>query len=75
MRWPTLVGAAKRPMLWLGGGARDARAAGDASWSERGFGVVTSTQGRARRAGRRIRRTLGAFNMTPEARRSTTAPI
>jgi acetolactate synthase-1/2/3 large subunit len=36
---------AKRPMLWLGGGARGARAAVE-RLMRMGFGVVTSTQGR-----------------------------
>jgi len=59
------VRSAKRPILWLGGGARNA--AGPATaLVKRGFGVVTSTQGRAvvpeDHAG-----SLGAFNMTPEA--------
>ncbi|MGN6461792.1 MAG: thiamine pyrophosphate-binding protein, partial [Pseudolabrys sp.] len=37
---------AKRPMLWLGGGARGAAAAATAL-ADRGFGIVTSTNGRA----------------------------
>jgi acetolactate synthase-1/2/3 large subunit len=57
--------AAKRPMIWLGGGARGAATQASAL-VKRGFGSVTSTQGRAvvpeDQAG-----TLGAFNMTPEA--------
>jgi acetolactate synthase I/II/III large subunit len=60
-----LVRAAKRPMLWLGGGAR---AAGTEALdlAERGFAVVTSTNGRAV-VPEAHRRTLGAYNMTPEA--------
>jgi acetolactate synthase-1/2/3 large subunit len=57
--------AAKRPLLWLGGGARAASAAATAL-VERGFGAVTSTNGRAvvpeGHPG-----SLGAFNMTPHA--------
>jgi acetolactate synthase-1/2/3 large subunit len=37
--------AAKRPLLWLGGGAREARAAVE-RFVRLGFGVVTSVQGR-----------------------------
>ncbi|MBT8409023.1 MAG: thiamine pyrophosphate-binding protein [Alphaproteobacteria bacterium] len=59
------VKTAKRPMLWLGGGARGAAVEATAL-VERGFGAVSSTQGRAvvpeSHPG-----TLGAFNMTPEA--------
>lgn len=61
-----LVKAAKRPMIWLGGGARGASAQAGAL-VERGFGAVTSTQGRAVVA-EDSPGTLGAFNMTPEAR-------
>lgn len=60
-----LVKAAKRPMLWLGGGAREATVQAT-ELMKRGFGIVTSTNGRATvsedEAG-----SLGAFNMTPEA--------
>jgi len=56
---------AKRPLLWLGGGARNAAHAATAL-VERGFGAVTSTNGRAivpeDHPG-----TLGAFNMTRDA--------
>ena len=52
-------------MLWLGGGARDAGAQALAL-IERGFGAVTSTQGRAV-IPEDHKGTLGAFNMTPEA--------
>jgi acetolactate synthase I/II/III large subunit len=57
--------AAKRPMLWLGGGARAASAAATAL-VERGFGAVTSTNGRAV-VPEGHPRSLGAFNMTPQA--------
>jgi acetolactate synthase I/II/III large subunit len=40
-----LLAGAKRPLLWLGGGARGARAAVE-RLVRLGFGVVTSTQGR-----------------------------
>jgi acetolactate synthase-1/2/3 large subunit len=60
-----LVRAAKRPMLWLGGGARDAAEAATAL-VDRGFGAVTSTNGRAV-VPEGHPRSLGAFNMTPEA--------
>lgn len=59
------VRGAKRPMLWLGGGARDAAAAATAL-VERGFGAVTSTNGRAI-VPEGHARSLGAFNMTREA--------
>jgi acetolactate synthase-1/2/3 large subunit len=60
-----LVRHARRPMLWLGGGARDA---GDAAvdLAERGFAVVSSANGRAV-VPETHRHTLGAFNMTPPA--------
>jgi acetolactate synthase-1/2/3 large subunit len=57
--------AAKRPLLWLGGGARAASAAATAL-VERGFGAVTSTNGRAV-VPEGDPRSLGAFNMTPQA--------
>ncbi len=60
-----LLVQSKRPMLWLGGGARDAGQAAQAL-AARGVGIVTSTNGRAivpeAHGG-----TLGAFNMTPQA--------
>lgn len=59
------VKAAKRPMLWLGGGARGAGAEA-LELVERGFGAVSSTQGRAV-VPETHKGTLGAFNMTPEA--------
>ncbi|MFZ3354755.1 MAG: thiamine pyrophosphate-binding protein [Xanthobacteraceae bacterium] len=60
-----LVQCAKRPMLWLGGGARGAAAAATAL-AERGFGIVTSTNGRAV-VPEDHAHSLGAFNMTKEA--------
>ena len=59
------VRVAKRPLLWLGGGARGAAGAATAL-VERGFGAVTSTNGRAV-VPEDHPRSLGAFNMTPEA--------
>ena len=56
---------AKRPLFWLGGGARGASAAATAL-AERGFGVVTSTNGRAV-VPEGHAHSLGAFNMTKEA--------
>jgi acetolactate synthase-1/2/3 large subunit len=56
---------AKRPMLWLGGGARDAAEAATAL-VDRGFAAVTSTSGRAV-VPESHPRSLGAFNMLPEA--------
>ncbi len=54
---------AKRPLLWLGGGARHA---GDAAKKlmDLGFGVVTSVQGRGIVAEDHPM-TLGAFNVSP----------
>jgi len=60
-----LVRAAKRPMIWLGGGARSASAEAT-QLVERGVCAVTSTQGRAT-VPETHPRSLGAFNMTPEA--------
>ncbi|MBN8291152.1 thiamine pyrophosphate-binding protein [Rhodobacter sp. NTK016B] len=60
-----LVKQAKRPMIWLGGGARGAQAEAT-ELVTRGFGAVTSTQGRAV-VPEENPATLGAFNMTPEA--------
>jgi acetolactate synthase I/II/III large subunit len=57
--------AAKRPMVWLGGGARATSTAATAL-VERGFGAVTSTNGRAI-VPEDHPRSLGAFNMTPQA--------
>jgi acetolactate synthase-1/2/3 large subunit len=60
-----LVRKARRPLLWLGGGARGASSAATAL-VERGFAAVTSTNGRAV-VPERHPRSLGAFNMTPSA--------
>jgi acetolactate synthase-1/2/3 large subunit len=60
-----MVRNAKRPMLWLGGGAREAIVPAR-DLVERGFVVVTSTNGRAV-VPEAHRHTLGAYNMTPEA--------
>ncbi len=60
-----LVKAAKRPLLWLGGGARGAGKEAT-ELLRRGFGVVSSTNGRAV-VSEEETATLGAFNMTPEA--------
>lgn len=60
-----MVRQARRPMLWLGGGARHAGAAAR-RLAELGFGIVTSTNGRAVVAEDHPH-SLGAFNMTPEA--------
>lgn len=60
-----LVRKARRPMLWLGGGARGAgREASELV--RRGFGAVSSTNGRAV-VSEELASNLGAFNMTPEA--------
>ena len=59
------IAASKRPMLWLGGGARSATVAARAL-AARGMGIVTSTNGRAI-VPESFSGTLGAFNMTPEA--------
>jgi acetolactate synthase-1/2/3 large subunit len=60
-----LVRVARRPMLWLGGGARAAAIAAS-ELVERGFCAVTSTNGRAV-VSEDHPRSLGAFNMTPQA--------
>jgi acetolactate synthase-1/2/3 large subunit len=60
-----LVRHARRPMLWLGGGARDAGGAA-VELAERGFAVVSSTNGRAV-VPETHRHTLAAYNMTPSA--------
>lgn len=64
-RIAAMVISAKKPMLWLGGGARLAAAEAQELVS-RGFGAVTSTNGRAI-VPEDHPATLGAFNMTPEA--------
>jgi acetolactate synthase I/II/III large subunit len=56
---------ARRPLLWLGGGARGAVDSATAL-VRRGFGAVTSTNGRAV-VPEGHPRSLGAFNMTREA--------
>lgn len=56
---------ARRPLLWLGGGARAASAEAR-DLMRRGFGVVTSTNGRAI-VPEDGPASMGAFNMTPEA--------
>lgn len=60
-----LIAKARRPLLWLGGGARGAVAEAT-ELMRRGFGVVTSTNGRAV-VSEEEAANLGAFNMTPEA--------
>jgi acetolactate synthase-1/2/3 large subunit len=60
-----LVRRARRPMLWLGGGAREAMTAAR-DLAERGFAAVTSTNGRAVLPETHPH-TLGAYNMTAEA--------
>ncbi|MDT8264169.1 thiamine pyrophosphate-dependent enzyme, partial [Roseomonas sp. DSM 102946] len=60
-----LLCAAKRPVLWLGGGARGAEAEATAL-AARGIAVVTSTNGRAV-VPESSPHSLGAFNMGPEA--------
>jgi acetolactate synthase-1/2/3 large subunit len=60
-----MVRHAKRPLLWLGGGARGAATAATAL-ANRGFGIVTSTNGRAV-VPEGHAYSLGAFNMTREA--------
>jgi acetolactate synthase-1/2/3 large subunit len=60
-----LLMRSRRPMLWLGGGARGAAAAATALVA-RGIGAVTSTNGRAV-VPERHAWSLGAFNMTPAA--------
>lgn len=58
---------AKRPLLWLGGGTRHARAAVERLVSL-GFGVVTSVQGRGVLPEDHPA-TLGAFNVSPSVER------
>lgn len=60
-----MVREARRPMLWLGGGARGASAEAR-ELVRRGFAAVSSTQGRAI-VPEDEAANLGAFNMTPEA--------
>jgi acetolactate synthase I/II/III large subunit len=56
---------ARRPILWLGGGARGAEAAAR-ELVRRGFAAVSSTQGRGV-VPEDEAANLGAYNMTPEA--------
>ena len=58
-----LLCASRRPLLWLGGGARNAKAAAR-SLADLGVGIVTSGNGRGIVAEDHPM-TLGAFNMTP----------
>jgi acetolactate synthase I/II/III large subunit len=62
-----MIAGAKRPMLWLGGGARGASEPAT-RLAQRGLGIVTSTNGRAV-VPESHPASLGAFNMTPEAQR------
>ncbi|MBU6491993.1 MAG: thiamine pyrophosphate-binding protein [Burkholderiales bacterium] len=59
------LAGARRPLLWLGGGARGAGAAVQ-RLLDMGFGVVTSVQGRGI-VPEDHRATLGAFNVHPAA--------
>jgi len=63
----TRLASARRPMLWLGGGARHA---GDAArlLLDLGFGLVTTIQGRGV-VDEHDTRTLGAFNLHPAIER------
>ncbi|MFL6797792.1 MAG: thiamine pyrophosphate-binding protein [Xanthobacteraceae bacterium] len=60
-----LVHGARRPMLWLGGGAREVGAPA-LELAGRGFAVVTSTNGRGV-IPEAHPHTLGAYNMTAQA--------
>lgn len=60
-----LIAKAKRPLIWLGGGARGA-AAEATELMRRGVGVVTSTNGRGV-VSEEESANLGAFNMGPDA--------
>ena len=62
-----VLSSARRPMLWLGGGARHAGTA-VVRLIELGFGVVTSVQGRGVVAEDHPM-TLGAFNLQPDIER------
>jgi acetolactate synthase I/II/III large subunit len=59
-----ILASAKRPLLWLGGGARHASAAAR-RLVDLGFGVVTSTQGRGVLPEDHPQ-SLGAFNLQPD---------
>lgn len=60
-----MVKAARRPLLWLGGGARGASEQAT-ELVRRGFGTLCSTNGRAVVSDEEAAN-LGAYNMTPEA--------
>ncbi|UOA29316.1 thiamine pyrophosphate-binding protein [Pseudosulfitobacter sp. DSM 107133] len=60
-----LIAQAKRPLVWLGGGARGAVAEAT-ELMRRGVGVVTSTNGRGV-VSEEDSANLGAFNMGPDA--------
>lgn len=60
-----LIAQAKRPLIWLGGGARGAVAEAT-ELMRRGVGVVTSTNGRGV-VSEEESANLGAFNMGPDA--------
>lgn len=60
-----LISQAKRPLVWLGGGARGAVAEAT-ELMRRGVGVVTSTNGRGV-VSEEDSANLGAFNMGPDA--------
>lgn len=60
-----LLAQARRPLLWLGGGARGAQAEAR-ELMRRGVGVVTSTNGRGV-VSEEEAANLGAFNMGPDA--------
>lgn len=60
-----LIAQAKRPLIWLGGGARGAVAEAT-ELMRRGVGVVTSTNGRGV-VSEEEAANLGAFNMGPDA--------
>jgi acetolactate synthase-1/2/3 large subunit len=64
-RLADLILRAERPIIWFGGGARNAAAAAT-ELVDRGFAAVTSTNGRAVVPEGHVH-SLGAFNMTPEA--------
>ncbi|MGP6086378.1 thiamine pyrophosphate-binding protein [Antarctobacter jejuensis] len=60
-----LLKSAKRPLIWLGGGARGAQAEAT-ELMRRGVGIVTSTNGRGV-VSEEESGSLGAFNMGPDA--------
>jgi len=65
-RAAAMIAAARRPILWLGGGARGASEVATVLVA-RGIATVSSTQGRAVVAEDHAY-SLGTFNMTPQAR-------